>query len=137
MKKILYKSENILVEADEAHRYFSITANGTVGLNEYKSGFTAMGDAAEADLPFNKLLLDIKDLKSTPQMGRAWLATSFAPRFYKTCNKDVKTAIILPDNTFERLTVKVVISSFQVAGIHIDPFLTENKEEALEWISKK
>ena len=91
-------------------------------------------EVAGVEYHFNKLVLSLGKLVSTPLLGRAWFASHFSPNFYKKVNKNLTAAVIKPQNKFEAVTIDIISNSLPKMGINVKTRFFDEETNAIKWI---
>lgn len=128
------KSKTIGVFAVPEFEYYYVYSQNHLRIEEYKEAYTQLLEIAGTKYNFNKLVLSLGNLVSTPLMGRAWFAAHFSPSFYKKVNKDLTAAVIKPQNKFEAVTIDIISGSLPKMGINVKTQFFKDEQNAIKWI---
>ncbi len=128
------RSKTIGIFAVPEFEYYYIYSQNHLRIEEYKEAYTQLLEIAGKEYHFNKLVLSLGNLVSTPLLGRAWFATHFSPNFYRLVDKDLTAAVVKLQNKFESVTIDIISSSLPKMGINVKTKFFTDEQNAIKWI---
>jgi hypothetical protein len=112
--------------------YYLVQLIGTVSRSHYQSVFNTILEDAEQN-GYQKLILNIRDLKTNPDLGRTWLTSQFIPKFYKQTG-GLQLAVVNPSNFLEKKSIPLFYSVVKALGLAIHIKFFDNLVQARDWI---
>lgn len=135
MRSIFQTTDNsALVIANPDTKVYIIQLVGKISQKKYKTAFEYVLEDVDAT-HYQKILLNIKDLESTPDTGKRWLATHFIPRFHKK-SKKIILAVIPPKNTLDKANFNLITTLAKTLGVNIRLKFFTNIIVAENWLNK-
>lgn len=81
----------------------------------------------------SKVLLNMRDLNSTPDIGKTWLTSQFIPRFYRH-TKSLYLAVVKPENRLEKAGLGLLTGIVRTLGLQVNLKFFANFQEAKNWL---
>ncbi|MCU0448058.1 MAG: hypothetical protein MUE85_24415 [Microscillaceae bacterium] len=115
--------------------YYLIQLIGTVSRAHYQAVFGAVLEDAEIN-GYQKIIFNIRDLKTNPDLGRTWLTSQFIPKFYKQTG-GLQLAVVNPTNFLEKKSIPLFYSVVKALGLAIHIKFFDNLMQARDWVCAK
>ena len=125
-------SQSITGLLDLEDEYFVVQMVGKVSRSSYQKVFEQLIQEHK-NYPFNKLILNIKDLQNNPDFGRQWFTTYFMRRLYKNTG-GFFLAIVNPSNKLERTGIPLLYGMIEKLGVKVSLKFFDSILEAQNWI---
>lgn len=123
------KDESSVTRVDHDQKYYLMYSEGNVNVEDYKGGFNAVLEDIKKN-KYNKIIIDIKKVKSTPLAGRTWLVSSYLPELFKNVDGNVQIGLINTDSFFEGTTISLLVTTIQALGFNLGVKFYKSVEEA-------
>lgn len=130
----IYQNEKTksVTSADREKKYYLMYAENAVSDEDFKGGFNAILDDVKKN-KFTKIIMNLKQVTSTPFMARTWLVSTYLPELYKNSEKgSLKIGIINTDSWIEGATISLLVTTIQGLGFDLGIKFYKTVEEAKE-----
>jgi hypothetical protein len=118
-----------ITTADRERKYYLMYAEGNVITDDFKGGFSAVLEDIKAQ-KYNRIIIDLKKVKSTTMAGRTWLVTTYLPELYKNVTGNLQIGMINSDSFFEGTTISLLVKTIQALGFDLGIKFFKSVEEA-------
>ncbi len=123
------KTSKSVTSADREKKYYHIYAEGDVSDADFKGGFNAVLEDVKVN-GYQKIIIDLKKVTSTPFLSRTWLLSTYLPELYKAVPKGLQIGIINTDSWIEGATITLMVTSVQALGFNLGIKFYKNVPEA-------
>ena len=127
-------SQSVTGLVDLDHEFFVVQMIGKVSRASYQKVFEQLLKEHK-NHPYNKLIVNIKDLQNNPDFGRQWFTTYFMRRLYKSTG-GFFLAIVNPSNKLERASVPLLYGMIEKLGVKVSLKFFDTIPEAQSWIAQ-
>lgn len=134
--KSIYETTNgsTMGFVNHSEEYYLIQLIGNVSRSHYQSVFNTILEDSEGT-GYQKLILNIRDLRTNPDIGRTWLTSQFIPKFYRQTG-GLQLAVVNPSNLIERKSIPLFYGLVKALGFSIKIKFFEKLLEARDWLSR-
>lgn len=115
-------------------RFYLVQLIGGVSRTHYKGVFRIILQNLEKE-PFNKLLFNVRDMTTNPDMGRRWFTIHFLRHYYKQVGM-IQLAVINPQNAIERKGITFLSKLISKFGIKVQIQFFDDVLAAQEWLTQ-
>lgn len=126
------QAQTVLGLIDDDAQIYVIQLVGQVKRPFYHKVFQKVLEHSRKN-PYQKILLNYRDLENNPDFGRRWFTTYFLRRFYKI-TQGIQLAVVSPQNPIERTSISLFYSLIKTLGISVKVRFFDNVIEAKEWL---
>jgi hypothetical protein len=133
--KSIYETTNgsTMGFVNHSEAYYLIQLIGSVSRPHYQAVFNAVLEDSESS-GYQRIILNIRDLRTNPDIGRTWLTSQFIPKFYRQ-NEGLQLAVVNPTNLIERKSIPLFFTLVKALGFDIKIKIFEKLAEARDWLN--
>jgi hypothetical protein len=122
------KSKSV-TSADRDKKYYLMYAENAVSDEDFRGGFNAILEDVKAN-KYNKIIIDLEKVTSTPMAARLWLVSTYLPELYKNVESGLQIGIINTKSWIEGATISLLVTSIQALGFNLGIKFYKNVPEA-------
>ncbi len=126
------QAQTVLGLIDDDTQMYIIQLVGQVKRPFYHKVFQKVLERSRKQ-PYQKILLNYRDLENNPDFGRRWFTTYFLRRFYKI-TQGIQLAVVSPQNPIERTSISLFYALIKTLGIAVKVRFFDEVMEAKEWL---
>lgn len=114
--------------------FYLVQLVGEVSRTHYKGVFREILALIEQK-PYDKLLFNVRDMTTNPDMGRRWFTIHFLRHYYKQVGM-IQLAVINPQNAIERKGITFLSKLISKFGIKVQIQFFDEVLAAQEWLTQ-
>lgn len=122
-------TKSSITSIDHEKKYFLMYSEGHVSTEDFKGGFNAILEQIQHH-KYNRIIINIKNVKSTPILARTWLVSTYLPELYKNIEGNLQIGLINTTSFFEGTAISLMVGSIQALGFNLGIKFYKSVEEA-------
>lgn len=120
---------------DDYEEYYVVQLVGDVSRKSYREALKAVLANIE-DAPYPRLIINLRDMKTKPDLGRYWFTIYFLPKFYRHAGQ-IYIAMISQTNKLERNSIPWMSSLIKFLGVKVTVKFFKQVFDARQWIESQ